>query len=253
MKNIDTNPPAVIQSGFSVFDQSTPGKEPKMTKQVKSSKKSAEAQPANTFVSIAELIDQKALEKEAKAQAIADKKAAQAAAKAAKAEAQLAAKVARDAKAAANKAAREGQPKMAALAEKVKSGAYVKSMTGQKRSTDALAVALDAVPATNVIKLAMHLLVLETNPYATLNVGQQSMNLRNKLRGAIKAGTVTMEKVIEVRDANGYATAEDSARERAEKKEAKKADAIAKAQAKEAAKATRVASKKSAETQAAAA
>lgn len=92
---------------------------------------------------------------------------------------------------------------MTTLADRVKSGQYVKSVSGSLRCGDDLAVALDSVPPKNVIQLGMLALELETNPYAHLNVGQQSMNLRNKMRGAIKAGKLTLDKVKELRDAHG--------------------------------------------------
>jgi hypothetical protein len=95
---------------------------------------------------------------------------------------------------------------MLALAEKVKAGAYVKGAHGQLRSNDELAQALDFVPPANVVKLGMLVLGEPTNKYASLNVGQQSMNYRNRLRGAIKSGlkvgeqVVTLDFIKEIRD-----------------------------------------------------
>lgn len=106
---------------------------------------------------------------------------------------------------------------MLALAERVKAGVYVKSMTGQLRSTDELAVALDAVPPANVVHLGC-LLFEEANRYTALNVGQQSMNYRNRMRGAIKAGKFTLDHLKEVRDAHGLATAEAEIAAKAEAK-----------------------------------
>ena len=94
------------------------------------------------------------------------------------------------------------QGKMAALMEAKKH--YTKSTTGQLRSNDAIAVALDAVPPANVIKLAMNLLQITVNPYRCLNIGQQSMNLRNRLRGALKRGVLTLDQIIKERDSGGY-------------------------------------------------
>lgn len=180
-------------------------------------------------------------EKEAKtAKAAFDKEAA----KAEKAKIAEKAKAEREAKNAAaleaKKKAAEGTERtyfgpMTALAERVKSGVYTKGMTGQLRSNDDLAIALDAVPTDNVIKLGLMVLGLTTNPYAALNRGQQSMNLRNKMRGAIKANegaglpvelggdkwTVTLDYIKSVRDANNFATAEDAAAKRNEAKVAK--------------------------------
>jgi hypothetical protein len=127
---------------------------------------------------------------------------------------------------------------MAALRDAKKN--YVKSATGVLRTNDELAQALDAVPPTGVIRLSLEVLALDANPYARLNVGQQSMNLRNKLRGAIKRGTVTIAQVVEARDAGGFAiSAEDIAAaatakaEREAKRTANAAEREAKAAAKE--------------------
>jgi len=84
---------------------------------------------------------------------------------------------------------------MLALADKVKAGEYVKGLTGQLRSNDELAQALDGVLPGGVVKLGVHVLNLESNPYSHLNVGQQSMNLRNKIRGAITKGTLTIDAI----------------------------------------------------------
>lgn len=114
----------------------------------------------------------------------------------------LARKQAREAAKLARQAEIGHQAKMAALMEAKKH--YTKSTTGQLRSNDAIAVALDAVPPANVIKLAMNLLQITVNPYQRLNTGQQSMNLRNKLRGALKRGVLTLDQIIEARDSGGY-------------------------------------------------
>ncbi len=98
---------------------------------------------------------------------------------------------------------------MLALADRVKLGLYVKGSTGQLRSTNELAEVLDAVPVDNVIRLAKIVLGLGENPYVHLNVGQQSMNLRNKMRGAISKGTLTIEAIRECIEENGFATATD--------------------------------------------
>jgi len=129
---------------------------------------------------------------------------------------------------------------MLSLADRVKQGAYVKSATGQLRSTDELAQALDAVPVMNVIALAKIVLNLDSNPYAALNTGQQSMNLRNKLRGAITKGTLTLERVKEVIAEEGFATAVDWAAEKEAKKVAREAAAAAAKAAKEAKAAAKV-------------
>lgn len=123
---------------------------------------------------------------------------------------------------------------MLALADRVKQGIYVKGATGQLRSTNELAEILDAVPVDNVIRLAKIVLGLDENPYTHLNVGQQSMNLRNRMRGAITKGTLDITTVRECVAENGFATATDWA-ERAEAKRATRAaNAAAAKEAKEA-------------------
>lgn len=110
---------------------------------------------------------------------------------------------------------------MLALADRVKNGAYVKGATGQLRSADELALALDEVPVDNVIQLAKIVLELEENPYTKLNTGQQSMNLRNRMRGALKKGTLTITKIKEVIEAEGFDTYKGHAEKVAAEKEAK--------------------------------
>lgn len=177
-----------------------------------------------------------------KAQAKVVAKAAKAAASSHLSEEAKAAKAAahaeRQARIAALAEGRKYSGEMLSLADRVKQGAYVKSTTGQLRSTDALAEALDAVPVMNVIALAKEVLGLDENPYSRLNTGQQSMNLRNKMRGAISKGTLTIETIKEVIDREGYATAAQWAAEKVAKKaerEAKMAAAKAEREAKSAA------------------
>lgn len=119
---------------------------------------------------------------------------------------------------------------MLALADRVKQGVYVKGTNGQLRCQDEVALALDGVPAKKIVPLLMEVFQLEDNPYSALNYGQQSMNLRNRLRGALRKGLelgegeakvkVTLDYVKQLRDDGGYATAEAEA---AEKKAAKPA------------------------------
>jgi hypothetical protein len=123
---------------------------------------------------------------------------------------------------------------MLALADRVKQGAYVKGATGQLRSTNELAQLLDAVPVTNVIQLAKIVLELPENPYTNLNSGQQSMNFRNRMRGAIKKGALTLDAVRQCIEENGFATATDWAAEAEAKREARAASAAAAKSAKEA-------------------
>ena len=86
---------------------------------------------------------------------------------------------------------------------------YVKSATGQYRTADELGEVLDAVPADRIVALVLEVLQLPGNPYLFLNRGQQSMNLRNKLRFAIKRGEVTIEQVAKIRDAGQYTLTEE--------------------------------------------
>ncbi len=205
----------------------------------------------------AEKAQAKIAAKAAKEAEKAAKKAEREAAKAAKASATThlseeakAAKAAAHAERAARIAAlgegRKYTGEMLSLADRVKQGAYVKGTTGQLRSTDALAEALDAVPVMNVIRLAKIVLNLDENPYSHLNTGQQSMNLRNKMRGAITKGILTIERIKEVIEEEGMATAFDWAAEKEAKKaarEAKKAAREAKAAEAKAAREAKAAAK----------
>lgn len=108
---------------------------------------------------------------------------------------------------------------MLALAERVKAGTYVKGALGQLRSNDEVAVALDCVKPADVVKLAKLVLqptLDEAKRYDGLNIGQQSMNWRNRLRGAIRQGRevgpegakvkVTIDLVKQIRDEHGLVT-----------------------------------------------
>jgi len=86
---------------------------------------------------------------------------------------------------------------------------YVRAANGRLRSTDPLAEALDAVEPDSVVYIAKTVLGLDSSPYAHLNMGQQSMNLRNRVRTAIKSSAITIEDVIRVRDDNGLKISED--------------------------------------------
>jgi hypothetical protein len=137
-----------------------------------------------------------AAEKKAKADEKEAKLAAKKAEQAEKAEARAKSKAEREGRLAA--LAAEGKSytgSMLALADRVKQGVYVVGATGQLRSNDELAQALDGVSATDVVRIGMDVLKLEDNPYYKLNVGQQSMNLRNRMRGAIKKNTLTIAEI----------------------------------------------------------
>jgi len=289
---VDTSTDPVVQSGFSVFNQPVGAQvmnaevkkvDPAAAQAEKEAK--VKAAIAAKEVKIAEKAAATAAREE-KAKAAAAEKAAKTAEMVAKREAEALTKAQaaadREARKAETQAQREARiaslkesgknyvGSMLALAERAKSGAYVKSATGQMRSTDELAVALDAVPANNVVALGM-LMFNEANKYTALNIGQQSMNYRNRMRGAIAKGVFTLQAVIEARDANNFATGavespakiaarEAKAKAKAEKeaqvvaaKAAKEAEKVAKAEAEAAAKAEKEAEKqaKAAEAKAA--
>lgn len=145
----------------------------------------------------AEKLAAKAAKIEATAAAKAEKLAAKLAVMSSTKEERLAAKAERQARIDALNpdGTRKYVGSMLALADRVKQGVYVKGVTGQLRSNDELAQILDGVTPNGVIQTAKAVLELDVNPYAHLNVGQQSMNLRNKLRGAIRKGTVTLDAV----------------------------------------------------------
>lgn len=259
-EGVDTTAEPVVESGFISPTDGAPD----MTKHEAQATDTATPELTEAQAAAKAKQDEKAAELQAKMKAKAEKQEAAAKAKKEREEAMAANKEAREAKAKASKEAREARiaelaeasggkrtyfGSMTALTERAKSGAYVKSMTGQLRSTDELAEVLDAVPAANVVKMGMAIFQ-ETNKYAALNLGQQSMNYRNRLRGAIRKGIeiggikIDLELVKSVRDANNFATAEAEAAAKAEAKEAKakakeaaeaekkaKADAAAKAKA----------------------
>lgn len=81
---------------------------------------------------------------------------------------------------------------MRALRDRVKAGKYTKAANGQPSCGDETAQILGHLEPAEVIKACMIAMDLNTNPYAHLNIGQQSMNLRNKLRGMMKRGEFGM-------------------------------------------------------------
>lgn len=77
---------------------------------------------------------------------------------------------------------------------------YVKAGNGILCSGDQLAVICGAHSRDETVKALGTLLFSKgltaaVNPYLSLNPGQQSMNLRNKARHALKAGTITLADV----------------------------------------------------------
>lgn len=89
------------------------------------------------------------------------------------------------------------QGPMLALRQRLKAGQYAKAPNGNPSCGDDLAQMLGALPPAEVIQACMIALDLNKNPYEHLNIGQQSMNLRNKLRHALKKGDFGMGVVTE--------------------------------------------------------
>ena len=84
---------------------------------------------------------------------------------------------------------------MLALRQRAKSGAYVKAVNGNPCCSDRLAALCGAYPREAVVRGLLKALSLDFNPYVHLNPGQQSMNLRNKARVALKNGLIKHEDV----------------------------------------------------------
>lgn len=168
-------------------------------------------------------------EKAEKAKIKADAKALKDADAAVKKEAKAKVKAEREARLAELGEGKQYHGTMLALADRVKSGAYVKSATGQLRSDDGLAQALDGVYPTDVVRIGLDVLGLADNPYTKLNIGQQSMNLRNRMRGAIRKETLSIAAITEYIERNGIqvTTAADN-----EAKAKAKAERVAAAKAK---------------------
>lgn len=72
---------------------------------------------------------------------------------------------------------------------------YVKGANGIECNGDPLALICSRFTRDETVAALVKALKLPGNPYSHLNPGQQSMNLRNKARAAIKAGTLTMAEV----------------------------------------------------------
>lgn len=68
---------------------------------------------------------------------------------------------------------------------------YVKGSNGNPHNGDLIGRAFESLSREEVVQKCIALLGLPGNPYLALNPGQQSMNLRNKLRHALRNGTVT--------------------------------------------------------------
>lgn len=177
-KGVDSPAPAVVESKFQ-----QPTGVPEMTKPTQEEREAAaKAKMEAKAAKIAAAAEAKAQREAAKAE------------KAAAAQAEKERKAAEKAAARAEKAAAEpAGTDMSALSEKVKAGIYVKGKNGQLRSNDEIALAMEVVPAKQTVSILLKALGLPENPYSALNYGQQSMNLRNRLRGVVRKGTVTIE------------------------------------------------------------
>ncbi|CAB5228679.1 hypothetical protein UFOVP1544_16 [uncultured Caudovirales phage] len=255
---IDNSPPAGIESGFSVFNPAPHGAKPKEVTMARKPKAESfvndegYTETVNPEIAREPTKQEIAAEKaQAKIAAKAEKLAAREAAKAEKEAAKLAkvtatkeereaAKIERQARLAALNpdGTRKYLGSMLALADRVKEGAYVKGVTGQLRSNDELAQILDGVTPNGVIQTAKAVLELDANPYSHLNVGQQSMNLRNKLRGALRNGLTTLDAVREyvaVNDLDCSVSIVEKAAAKAERVATAKAEREAKAALKAAA------------------
>lgn len=78
------------------------------------------------------------------------------------------------------------QGPMLRLRERLAEGAYSKAVNGNPCCGDMVAIKLGTLKPAQVIRACLIAMNLPANPYTHLNIGQQSMNLRNKLRGCLK-------------------------------------------------------------------
>jgi len=140
----------------------------------------------------------------------------------AEAEAQEAANLAAEA---AEQAAEVVKPEgysgpMLALRERLLQGAYKKMPNGQPANGDQVATALGSLTPAQVISACIAAMALPSNPYLHLNIGQQSMNLRNKLRGCLKRGEfgfgVVREAIEDVQQITDQADAAEFKADKAE-------------------------------------
>lgn len=73
---------------------------------------------------------------------------------------------------------------------------YVRGANGNPHCGDFIAQTFASMKREDVVAAIIRIMKYESNPYAHLNPGQQSMNLRNRLRGAMKNGLVTEAEVL---------------------------------------------------------
>jgi len=81
------------------------------------------------------------------------------------------------------------------LALKTARKTYVKAKNGIQCNGDDLALLCGEFSREVVVKALIRALGLPSNPYTALNPGQQSMNLRNKARHALKNRVVTSAQI----------------------------------------------------------
>lgn len=91
---------------------------------------------------------------------------------------------------------------MLALRDRTIAKAYVKAANGNPCCADELATACGPYKPVDIVEVLITALKLDHNPYGHLNIGQQSMNLRNKARGMIKRGEVTIAEIRVALEAN---------------------------------------------------
>lgn len=225
-QGVDNDPDAVVHSDQDVKPDGLQPQEPQgESKMTETAQVSDLPGVAKAAAMKAEKEAQKAETKRIKDEAAAAAKAEKDAAAAAKAEKTAADKAEKLAKIAAERAERaektaaertariaEGGGAMSALARANAAGRYTKGVNGQLRSSDELALALESIPAKSMVPFLLKVQGFSVNQYATLNYGQQSMNLRNRLRGAIKAGrkaegsetVITLDYIKSVRDEGNW-------------------------------------------------
>ena len=180
---VDDTPSSAVQLGFSVFNPDV--KVDSMTDKTQASEAKKAEREAAKAAKLAEREAKKAEREAAKAAKAAEREAAKAA--------RQAAREAARAERAAKLAELGGSPKMVAL--RTAKERYVKAKNGSLRSDDDIAQAFDGLEPDRTIAVCMSLLGLGANPYAHLNIGQQSMNLRNKLRTAVKRGVISIDAI----------------------------------------------------------
>lgn len=74
--------------------------------------------------------------------------------------------------------------------------AYVKGANGNPHTNDQIGNFFAAAKREDVVRICMKALGHTVNKYAALNPGQQSMNYRNSVRGAIKRNELTFEALV---------------------------------------------------------